>query len=88
MKYLLLLFEPSPDFLKLTGNGFNCFWKFLKPPRLANVTNVNIFFLTIIIHTQLRKVEKLSRKRHFEVETKHGTINLLVNFQLVKKYSS
>lgn len=44
MKYLLLLFEPSPDFLKLTGNGFNCFWKFLKPPRLANVTNVNIFF--------------------------------------------
>ena len=47
-----------------------------------------LFFLTIIIHTQLRKVEKLSRKRHFEVETKHGTINLLVNFQLVKKYSS
>ena len=29
-----------------------------------------------------------TEKRHFEVETKHGTINLLVNFQLVKKYSS
>ena len=36
-------FQPFLSFL--TGNYFNCFWTFLKPPRLVNVTNVHIFFL-------------------------------------------
>lgn len=33
------------------------------------------FLIRVIIHKRLRKIDKISRKSHSEVETKHGTIN-------------